>query len=97
MTQDSRTSNELDDQRLVLAQELMDWRDAGAPVDALVDAIEAFVDAKLSQRQRLPLVYPDGWACKYPRAVGTIAPQCTYPFCDCGPVEDVALAPKERA
>ena len=48
---------EIDDQRQVLAQALEEWMRAGAGVYDVVDAIEALVDAKLSQRETLPL-YP---------------------------------------
>lgn len=37
--------------------------------------------------EQSPLVYPDGWRCKYPRFVGSIAQDCEYPNCDCGPPE----------
>jgi hypothetical protein len=47
--------NELVAQRDVLAGELEEWRDAGAPSEALVDAVEALIDAKIAQRQMLPL------------------------------------------
>lgn len=46
---------EIDDQRQVLAVALEEWMRAGAGVYDVVDAIEAFVDAKLSQREKLPL------------------------------------------
>jgi hypothetical protein len=35
------------------------------------------------RKQPRPLVYPDGWKCKYPRSVGSIAQDCEYPNCDC--------------
>jgi hypothetical protein len=38
----------------------------------------------MSDRTEDPLVYPDGWPCKLPRAPGAIAKGCTYPACDCG-------------
>lgn len=46
---------EIDDQRQVLAAALEEWMRAGAGVYDVVDAIEAFVDAKLSQREKLSL------------------------------------------
>ena len=47
-------ARELDDQRQVLAEELGEWRDAGAPPEAVVDAIEAFVEAKVDHMSNFP-------------------------------------------
>lgn len=51
----SEQSNELNDQRRELWNTLQEWKDAGAPRQDVVDAIEALIDAKIDQRQRLPL------------------------------------------
>jgi len=47
--------SELDDQRRVLRDDLQDWKDAGGHPQDVVDAVEALIDAKIGQRQTLPL------------------------------------------
>ena len=47
--------SELDDQRETLADELENYIRAGGLPEEVVDAIEALIDAKIEQRQRLPL------------------------------------------
>lgn len=45
---------------------------------------------ELKANEQRPLVYPDMWPCKYPRMAGSIAQDCEYPNCDCGPEEGKA-------
>lgn len=48
----------------------------------------AFTVSEQDSAPKAPLVYPDRWPCKYPRMAGSIAQDCEYPNCDCGPSEE---------
>jgi hypothetical protein len=82
--------NELDDQRQELANALMEWASAGAPAQDVVDAVEALIDAKLSQRQQLPLTVSE----EVTRLRAALE-QCSK-YCDCSykivGIVDAALA-----